>query len=394
MVLDGWGLAPPGPGNAVDLAAHAGVRPALGALAAHHAGAPPAAPWGCPTGRWATPRSATSTSAPAGSCARIWCGSASDIASGALRSATRRCSRPAERGRASALHLIGLVSDGGVHSHIDHLQALIELAAPAGRRAGARARVHRRPRRVAAPAAPGFLERVPQLATVCGRYCGDGPRPSLGPHQARLRRDRARRRRARRRRRPRPCGELRARASPTSSSSRSWSATPRGGRIRGADARHLLQLPARPRRQLTRALIEPGFDEFDRGARSAAAAPGADDRVLRRRSTRRWPTRRETGRRGAGPGAGGGAASAQLHVAETEKYPHVTYFFDGGSEHRSRGRAVEAGRLAAGRGHLRPEARDERAGVCRRVLRRRSRRRVRLRAGQLRQRRHGRPHRA
>ena len=28
--------------------------------------------------------------------------------------------------------------------------------------------------------------------------------------------------------------------------------------------------------------------------------------------------------------AGGGAT--QLHVAETEKYPHVTYFFNGGEE--------------------------------------------------------------
>ena len=27
----------------------------------------------------------------------------------------------------------------------------------------------------------------------------------------------------------------------------------------------------------------------------------------------------------------------QLHVAETEKYPHVTYFFDGGNEHRRDG---------------------------------------------------------
>jgi 2,3-bisphosphoglycerate-independent phosphoglycerate mutase len=28
-----------------------------------------------------------------------------------------------------------------------------------------------------------------------------------------------------------------------------------------------------------------------------------------------------------------GAGEAQLHVAETEKYPHVTYFFNGGEEH-------------------------------------------------------------
>ena len=31
------------------------------------------------------------------------------------------------------------------------------------------------------------------------------------------------------------------------------------------------------------------------------------------------------------------AGLGQLHVAETEKYPHVTYFFDGGSEHRRAG---------------------------------------------------------
>jgi len=33
------------------------------------------------------------------------------------------------KARKAALHLMGLVSDGGVHSHIDHLQALVEMAA-------------------------------------------------------------------------------------------------------------------------------------------------------------------------------------------------------------------------------------------------------------------------
>lgn len=33
------------------------------------------------------------------------------------------------KARHAALHLMGLVSDGGVHSHLDHLQALVELAA-------------------------------------------------------------------------------------------------------------------------------------------------------------------------------------------------------------------------------------------------------------------------
>ena len=40
------------------------------------------------------------------------------------------------------------------------------------------------------------------------------------------------------------------------------------------------------------------------------------------------------------------AGIAQVHAAETEKYAHVTYFFDGGSEHRQRGRGVGARRLA------------------------------------------------
>ena len=37
IILDGWGLADPGPGNAISLAADAGLRRALGALSAHPA---------------------------------------------------------------------------------------------------------------------------------------------------------------------------------------------------------------------------------------------------------------------------------------------------------------------------------------------------------------------
>src|SRR5580704_9329894 len=33
-----------------------------------------------------------------------------------------------ERGRARQLHLLGLLSDGGVHSHIEHLYALLRMA--------------------------------------------------------------------------------------------------------------------------------------------------------------------------------------------------------------------------------------------------------------------------
>ena len=38
------------------------------------------------------------------------------------------------RARAGEVHLLGLVSNGGVHSHIDHLRALLELAEREGMR--------------------------------------------------------------------------------------------------------------------------------------------------------------------------------------------------------------------------------------------------------------------
>src|SRR5260370_17405196 len=36
--------------------------------------------------------------------------------------------RAMERGRTRQLHFLGLLSDGGVHSHIQHLFALLEMA--------------------------------------------------------------------------------------------------------------------------------------------------------------------------------------------------------------------------------------------------------------------------
>ena len=69
----------------------------------------------------------------------------------ALRERRARRRLPAgARARAATVHLLGLVSHGGVHSHIDHLRALLELAAREGmgeRTVGPR--LHRRPRRVA-----------------------------------------------------------------------------------------------------------------------------------------------------------------------------------------------------------------------------------------------------
>ena len=86
----------------------------------------------------------------------------------------------------------------------------------------------------------------------------------------------------------------------------------------------------------------------------------------------------------------GQANLRNLRVAETEKYAHVTYFFNGGVEQPFPGRRPPGGAVTKSR-HLRSEAGDE----CRRNRRRGhqsgGRRHVRCHHRQLRQRRHGRP---
>ena len=80
----------------------------------------------CPRGRWATRRSATSTWARARWSSRTSRASTGAVAEGTLgdNEVLRTLLAGAER-----VHLIGLVSDGGVHSGLDHLRALIELGA-------------------------------------------------------------------------------------------------------------------------------------------------------------------------------------------------------------------------------------------------------------------------
>ena len=110
-------------------------------------------------------------------------------------------------------------------------------------------------------------------------------------------------------------------------------------------------------RQMTRALGEPGFDEFDRGG------AGPFEVTTMTEYHHGWPypvafpphepettiaqVISEQGER-------------QLHVAETEKYAHVTYFFDGGKEGELPRRGAAARRVAARRADLRPQAGDER----------------------------------
>ena len=82
-------------------------------------------------------------------------------------------------------------------------------------------------------------------------------------------------------------------------------------------------------RQLVRALAEPGFDEFPRGARPAIQLTTLAE------YREGWPYPVAFPPKAPATTLAevlAGAGARQLHVAETEKYAHVTYFFNGGRE--------------------------------------------------------------
>jgi 2,3-bisphosphoglycerate-independent phosphoglycerate mutase len=227
------------------------------------------------------------------------------------------------RARCGAVHLIGLVSRGGVHSHLDHLLALLELA----RREGIEARtwVHAiTDGRDGSPhAAAGDLALLPaeQIASVVGRYYA-------------MDRD------ARWERTDRAVGAIvhglgAVAEDPVAAVRASYAAgvtdefvepVVLAGRPRLApatDAAIVFNFRPDRGRQLTARLRELAVDlttmtRYDETLDCAAAF--ADQRV---------------------PDTLADAVSAaglrQLHVAETEKYAHVTYFFNGGEEEPRRG---------------------------------------------------------
>jgi 2,3-bisphosphoglycerate-independent phosphoglycerate mutase len=129
VILDGWGCAPPGPGNAVDLAATP-VFDRLWATYPHTRLVASGEAVGLPDGQMGNSEVGHLTIGSGRILDQDFQRVNRAIANGsffeneALVSAFRRA-----RERGGDVHLLGLVSHGGVHSHIDHLRALLELAA-------------------------------------------------------------------------------------------------------------------------------------------------------------------------------------------------------------------------------------------------------------------------
>ncbi len=172
VILDGWGCAPPGPGNAVELAS----TPVFDRLWAEYPHARLGASGeavGLPPGQMGNSEVGHLT---------IGAGRVLDqdlqrvnraIADGsffeneALVSAFRRA-----RERGGDMHLLGLVSYGGVHSHIDHLRALLELAQREGMAERTWIHAFTDGRDVSPTSAARDLAELPdaRIATIAGRY--------------------------------------------------------------------------------------------------------------------------------------------------------------------------------------------------------------------------------
>jgi 2,3-bisphosphoglycerate-independent phosphoglycerate mutase len=172
VILDGWGCAPPGPGNAVELAS----TPVFDRLWSEYPHARLAASGeavGLPHGQMGNSEVGHLT---------IGSGRVLDqdfqrvnraIADGsfyenpALVSAFARA-----RERDGDMHLLGLVSYGGVHSHIDHLRALLELARRADMAERTWIHAFTDGRDVSPTSAVRDLAELPdsRIATISGRY--------------------------------------------------------------------------------------------------------------------------------------------------------------------------------------------------------------------------------
>jgi 2,3-bisphosphoglycerate-independent phosphoglycerate mutase len=308
VVLDGWGCAPPGPGNAVELA----ETPVFDRLWSEYP-------------HTTLNASGEAVGLPAGQMGNSEVGHLTIGSGRVLDQDLQRINRSIEDGsffenpalkaafaKGGDVHLLGLVSRGGVHSHIDHLKALLRFAPE-------RTWIHALTdgRDVSPTSAAKDLAELPadRIATVAGRYYG-------------MDRDK-RWERTQRAFDAIVEGEGEHADDPVAAVTASYE--------RGVTDEFIepIVLEGRPRlgrdnsaiffnfrpdraRQLTKLLLDGGFDlttmtrysgELD--CPVAFAARDVDETMAQ--------VLAEAGLR-------------QLHAAETEKYAHVTYFFNGGRE--------------------------------------------------------------
>jgi len=244
------------------------------------------------------------------------------------------------RENGSRLHVFGLLSPGGVHSHEEHIRAMVETAAGAGvREVCVHAFLDGRdtPPKSARPSLEALARTCERLgtariATLCGRYFAmdrdkrwdrtakayellvEG-RGEFTAADALAGLDAAYAR-----------GESDEFVKPTMISASGAPAT----RIEDGDVVVFMNFRADRARQITRALTDASFDGFPRAripklAGFCTLTSYGEEFDL---PVAFAPERVENGFGGYIAGLG----LHQLRIAETEKYAHVTYFFNGGVE--------------------------------------------------------------
>jgi 2,3-bisphosphoglycerate-independent phosphoglycerate mutase len=240
----------------------------------------------------------------------------------------------------SALHLLGLVSDGGVHSHIDHLFALLEMAKDRGLK---RVMIHvfLDGRDTPPQAGITYLKRlnqklrrmkVGQVATIMGRYYA-------------MDRD-SRWNRVQKAYEAMVLGMGNVSRSPIEALTRSYEVKvndefmvpavivdPAGkplATIQDRDSVIFFNFRADRARQLTRVLTQKEFSQFPRQVvpqlSSFVCMTSYDDQFDLPVAFGPVRLTRLLGEILSQKGM------RQLRIAETEKYAHVTYFFNGGDE--------------------------------------------------------------
>jgi 2,3-bisphosphoglycerate-independent phosphoglycerate mutase len=339
VVLDGWGIAPNGPGNAISLA----TTPVFDDLWQRYPHSQ-LTTWGTAVGlpeRQMGNSEVGHLNLGAGAMVKqdlTRIGEAVEDGTLAENDVLRAAVEDAPR-----VHLIGLVSDGGVHSGWSHLEALIAMATEVADDVVVHAFTDGRD--TLPDSGAGFLERVQEwceqagarVGSVVGRYWAmdrdqrwDRTQKAYdllvggsAEHHADSGAEAVRAAYER--------GETDEFIEPTTVGDEA--------RIRPGDSVIAFNFRPDRMRQITRALAEKGFGEVDRGG----VAPIERYATLTEYEEG-WPypvafppARPEV----TLPRVIAEHGGRQLHVAETEKYPHVTYFFGGGKEDPEEGERRE-----------------------------------------------------
>ena len=234
----------------------------------------------------------------------------------------------------SSLHLYGLLSDGGVHSHIQHLFALLQMAKDKGLE---KVYVHcfLDGRDVSPTSGKGFVQElcdkcaeigVGKIATVMGRYYA-------------MDRDK-RWERVQMAYDAMVYGEGVHNADPVDAVARSYAngvtdefvepvVCDSEGTIGDNDSVIFFNFRPDRAREITRAIVDPEFDGFQREFFPTTYVCNTEYDASMPNVLVAWP--RVAVKNGLGEYLSS-MGMTQLRIAETEKYAHVTFFFNGGVE--------------------------------------------------------------